>query len=136
MLNFMEQTLKKGMLDLNNMSRDTKNYLYSCYFSSKTNLNMSLEDKLELYFLICFLTFNLNKRFPDKFKNSQDVLLNYIYDGNSIGDQGMIEYIEGLGIVCDDLLWGVEPKTTPSQYKNSSEVKDRIKELISQWLPF
>lgn len=135
-MNYMGMTKQSsGTINLENMSIDTKRFLYSSYFSSKTNTSQSFDHKIELLTLLAYLTQQLKKRFPDKFKNSYDVLNNYILPGAhlEIADE---DYLSGLSIVCDDLIWGTNEILPPSQYSSSTEIKDRIKELISGWLPF
>lgn len=124
-----------GTIDLNNINLDTKRFLYSSYFSSKTNTSQSFSNKIELLTLLAYLTQQLKKRVPETFKNSYDVLYKYILVGMSL-EEADNDYLSGLSIVCDDLIWGTNDIEKPSNYSNSSEVKDRIKELISGWLPF
>lgn len=124
-----------GTIDLNNINLDTKRFLYNSYFSSKTNTSQSFSNKIELLTLLAYLTQQLKKRVPETFKNSYDVLYKYILVGMSL-EEADNEYLSGLSIVCDDLIWGTNDIEKPSNYSNSSEVKDRIKELISGWLPF
>jgi hypothetical protein len=122
-------------IDLNNMSLDTKRFLYNSYFSSKTNTSQSFEYKIEILTLLAYLTQQLKKRMPDTFKNAYDVLKNYVLVGVplELTDE---DYISGLSVVCDDLIWGTNDIEAPSKYSNSVEIKNRIKELISGWLPF
>ena len=135
-MNCTDMTKQSTMtIDLNNMSLDTKKFLYDSYFSSKTNTSQSFNHKIELLTLLGYLTQQLKKRVPDTFRNSYDVLKKYVLVGNIL-EQADEDYISGLSIVCDDLLYGVQDIDPPTQYSNSAEIKNRLKELISGWLPF
>ena len=127
---------KASTIDLSAITMNGKRDLYLQFFSSKTNTNQSFADKIELLTLLGFLTQELCKRKADTFKNSYDVLTKYIYPSGQLGEFGDEEYIQGVSIVCDDLIWGVNPIPKPEKYSTSTELRDRIKELISQWLPF
>lgn len=131
----MDMTKQSNLLDLNNISVDTLRYLYSIYFSSNTNTSGSFYDKIELLTLLSYLSQQLCKRMPDQFKNSLDVLNNYIYKGETL-DSGIKEYVVGLSVVCDDLLYGVNDLTPPTGYSSSLEIKNKIKTLINAWTPF
>lgn len=95
------------------------------------------EDKLELFYLICFLTQQLQKKDPVKYSKPINVL-EFLYskelkDENS--PKGFKDYICSLAIICEDLLYAVnEIKNTG--YKNSKEIILKIKQLIEQWIPF
>lgn len=117
------------------MDIDKMRFVYATYFSSKTNTSQSFYDKMELLTLLSYLTQQLKKRMPNDFKNAYDVLFNYVLKGQSL-EIADIDYLTGLSVVCDDLIWGTNEINPPSQYSNSAELKDRIKELISGWLPF
>lgn len=112
------------------------------WFSSKTNTNVSFKDKMELYTLICFLTQQMKKKDPVKYGDPIKVLSAiYQKDFAKIDEEtpitGENEYILGLGIVCDDLLYGTEDTIPlPAGFKNAQEIVSRIKQLIEQWLPF
>jgi len=127
---------KASTIDLSQITMNGKRDLYLQFFSSKTNTNQSFADKIELLTLLGFLTQGLCKRNPELFKNSYDVLTKYIYPNGQLGEFGDEEYIQGISIVCDDLIWGVNSIPKPDKYSSSTELRDRIKELISQWLPF
>lgn len=109
--------------------------IYIQLFSLGTNTNKSFDEKLELFYLISFLTFNMKQRNPDKFHNALDVLqtiYNKTFDEN-IGEDA---HLMKLSIICDDLIYGVETIKKPEGYTNAIEICDRIKYLVSQWMPF
>lgn len=95
------------------------------------------EDKMELFYLICFLTQQLQKKDPVKYSNPINVL-NFLFD-KKLKDEDTPEnfkdYIYSLGIICEDLLYAVEDIKNTG-YKNSKDIILRIKQLIEQWIPF
>lgn len=134
----MIKKLKPNMMDLNNMTLETKRGLYLQFFSSGSNSEQSFGIKIEVITLLCFLTQELNKRHPEEFKTAFDVLSKYVFkDQNAFASEcGWVSYMEGLSIICDDLLFGVSELEKPENYSSASEVKNRIKEIIAEWLPF
>lgn len=119
------------MIDLNE-----RRALFAQYFSSGTNLEDSFAIKLEVLTLLSFLTQELGKRYPDEFKNAYDVLSKYVYKDAVLDTSSWVAYIESLSIICDDLLFGCNPIPKPDKYTSAIEVKNRIKEIIAEWLPF
>lgn len=124
------------MMDLNNVDLSTKRYLFANYFSSGTNSENSFGIKIEVLMLLCFLTQELCKRCPDDYKNTYDVLTKFVYNNTVMEPCGWTSYIEALSVVCDDLMFGCESIPKPTKYSSASEVKNRIKEIIAEWLPF
>ena len=135
-MNYMVMTSKLTNIDLSAITYDTKVLLYANYFSSKSNTEQSFANKIELITLLCFLTQVLMKAKPEVFKNTIDVLKKYIFAEEPIGLNSSEEYVEGLSIICDDFLYGVNPIEKPEKYKTTLEIRQRIKELIQNWLPF
>lgn len=117
---------------------ENRRMLFIQFFSLGVNSTQSFDDKLELIHLLSFLTYSLQKRDPEKYKSSYDVLLKVLnYDPFEDGSEnGYVAFLESLSIICDDLLNGVEIISKPEKYHSGSEVADRINNLISQWLPF
>lgn len=127
--------LKKGLIDLNNLTEGMKVQLYATCFSSMTNTASSFEHKIELLQLICILTQKMKKAFPDDFKSAKDVLLKYVYQNQPIENYGDKEYVTSLWIICDDLLYGVDEIPVPETYHSPKEIRNKIIELIAEWLP-
>lgn len=132
----MTKVSKNGIIDLNNVSIGTKEYIFSTLFSTKTNTAHSFEHKIELITLICYLTQQLKKRFPEEFRTVNDTIFKFVYKGINIDNYGDQEYIVGITILCEDLLYGVSDINKPEKYNSAGEVKDRIKELFEEWMPF
>ena len=121
---------------MDELTPDSKSSFYSSFFSSGIYAGGNFEHKIELYTLVCFLSFQLQKRFPDKFKSTLDTFTNYIYKDLDTTNSGFYDHIVGMSIVCDDLLWGSTEIKAPVQFKSALEVKDRIIELMAEWQPF
>lgn len=131
----LTKPLKSKLIDLNNMTEGMKEQFYLTFFSSQTNTASSFDHKLELLRLVCILTQKLKKGFPDEFCGAKDVLLKYVYQNQPIELYGDREFITSLWIKCDDLLYGVDEITVPEQFKNTRDIRERILELIAEWLP-
>ncbi|MDO4465528.1 MAG: hypothetical protein Q4C49_00760 [Bacillota bacterium] len=111
-----------------------KKSIYTRYFSSGNNTFQSFDNKMELLTLICFLTQKMSKKDPEKYPNAKAVLDMIFKDSIDWADS---DYVIGLSIVADDLLFGtVTEIKNPGEYKNAKEIVSRIKELIEQWMPF
>lgn len=113
-----------------------KQELYSANFSIGTMTTEKFEDKIELLTLVCFLS-NLmqTKKGPFEYPNTLKVLEKVI-ERKITSTTGEDNFLQGLSIVCDDLLYRVKDVPKPSGYTNASQIVDRIKELLSQWCPF
>ena len=130
-MKFMD-TIKNPFKDL---SIQRKEDVFMQLFSLGTNTNASIDDKFELLYLICFLSFKMRERDPEKFKSPLNVL-QHLY-GRSFSDQtGEDSYLTNLAIVCKELLFGVNEIKKPEGFTNVSEICARIKDLVNQWMPF
>ena len=104
-------------------------------FSMGTNTNASIDDKFELLYLICFLSSKMKERDPEKFKKPLNVL-QHLY-GRTFSDQtGEDSYLISLAILSNELLYGVTDIKKPEGFTNMGEICARIKDLVSQWMPF
>jgi len=118
------------------MTIEGLNIAYSQSYSLGTNTTASLPEKFELLSLICYLTSIMKQKDSDKFKSARDVLEHLYGRKFALSTSGTDDYVIRLGIICDDLLYGVNPPPKPGDFKNASEIVSRIKDLISQWMPF
>lgn len=123
------------MLSPNNsgISYQDKKNMYTRYFSSGNNTTQSFNDKMELLTLICFLTQQMKKKDSEKYTCAKDVLDMIFKDSLEWSDS---DYVIGLGIVADDLMFGTNEISKPANYNNAKEIVNRIKELVEQWMPF
>lgn len=122
-----------GLFDLNDLTVDNKRYLYNYCFSLGTNTVQKFEHKLELMTLLCGLTQQMQKHFPGDWKNSWEVLKDFVYQ-DKILEFGEDNFLSGLSILCDDLMYGVDEIQLP--FKTAKETKARIRDLVAEWLPF
>ena len=117
------------------LSIQEKEDVFMQLFSMGTNTNASIDDKFELLYLICFLSSKMKERDPEKFKKPLNVL-QHLY-GRTFSDQtGEDSYLISLAILSNELLYGVTDIKKPEGFTNMGEICARIKDLISQWMPF
>lgn len=122
--------------NLSELTIEDKRFIFTRCFSSGTNVEGDFGMKFELIALTCFLSQELQKRFPDQFKNTLDVFDHYIFTPQIDKSSGMGTYIIGLSILCDDLMFGCNEIEKPEEYKSALEVKNRIVQIINSWMPF
>lgn len=118
------------------LSNKDKEDIYVQLFSLGTNVDMDLDKKLELLRLICYLTQQMKKRFPDKYRKPIDVLQNIYNREFTSGGIGEDSYLIALSIICDDLMYGINEISKPSGFSNAKDICIKIKELADQWMPF
>lgn len=117
------------------LSIQNKEDIFTQLFSMGTNTNASINDKFELLYLICFLSFKMKERDPEKFKKPLNVL-QHLY-GRTFSDQtGEDSYLISLAILSNELLFGITDIKKPEGFTNVSEICARIKDLVNQWMPF
>lgn len=117
------------------LSIQGKEDVFMQLFSMGTNTNASIDDKFELLYLICFLSSKMKERDPEKFKKPLNVL-QHLY-GRTFSDQtGEDSYLISLAILSNELLYGVTDIKKPEGFTNMGEICARIKDLVSQWMPF
>ena len=117
------------------LSIQGKEDVFMQLFSMGTNTNSSIDDKFELLYLICFLSSKMKERDPEKFKKPLNVL-QHLY-GRTFSDQtGEDSYLISLAILSNELLYGVTDIKKPEGFTNMGEICARIKDLVSQWMPF
>ena len=124
------------------MDFEKRKLTHEMLFSTGVMSNLSLEDKLELYQLICFFSFQLHNLNPDKYKTTLDVLdeiLGKQVDRSSTANSIDI-ILQTISLICDDFLYSVKEVKKPEKYANEEKVGNiiaaRIRELINQLLPF
>lgn len=132
----MTETTRTPGVTINEMNARTyadKKLIFDRYFSSGNNTNQSFSDKIELLTLICYLTQQLAKRNPEKYKTTKDTL-DMVFE-NSIDWAGS-DYIDGLAIISEDLMFGTTEIEKPAGFSNGKEIVARIQDLVNQWQPF
>ena len=97
-------------------------YFTLSYLGSGTN-------KLALISLVCHLTNVLKAKKPDM------TCWTLLYQLNkSIGEPIDDTSLKGIAILCEDMLYGTTE--FPTFGLKDKEIPEKIKELISNWLPF
>lgn len=105
--------------------------LYNKYFSLG-NLNISLEKKLALIAMICFITHNINKnKDPLNQVSCYQVICKI---GKEFPDEIHNDFFKALGVICEDFMYGckefptfgIDPKAMPKE----------ILKILSSWMPF
>lgn len=117
------------------MEYNTKKTNYYANIHLGTMTTGRFEDKLELIKLICFMTQNLNKKDPVKYKDTISILSMLYEKELNANNEAFKDYLYSLSIICEDFLYGVDNIVNPG-FKDSKEIIIRIKQLIEQWIPF
>lgn len=108
--------------------KDLEQY-YKEYFSLE-GLQCDLSNKFALISLICFLTKQARQKNPDV--TCYQVIMKII-DGEE--SQHNMKFIRGLSIVCNDIMKHSNEFLT-FDLKTSKSMVNKIKEILSTWLPF
>lgn len=123
--------------NLTQMTFNEKKAIFDQLFSSGNNTTAKFSHKIELLNILCCLTQQLRKKDPVKYKSTADVLEVITHESVKQPTSSIGNYLSGLAIVCDDLLFGVTEQIKISDnLKTGAEAAARTKELIAQWLPF
>lgn len=119
------------VMDLASCSYEDARAIYHKYFSLG-NLNLSLESKLALVGMICYITHSINK--------SKDILNKVTcYQvickiGKDFPDEIHQEFFKSLGVICEDFMYGckefptfgIDPKVMPKE----------VLKMLNSWMPF
>ena len=123
---------------------DSIKFMQANYFSTGSNNAASFTQKLEMIKLIAFLTQVMNKKNPEKYSSSLDVL-SAIFNVNlsDVNESKLCynisaEHVRSFDLICDDLLWGTtEELKAPEGITNAKEIKDKIITYFTdEWTPF
>lgn len=114
-------------------SYELKKTVFVNNFSLGGITTSNFNDKIEIIVLLCFLYQQLHKRDPKKFTSVINVIDAIFTESQHKPFQN---YLEGLAVLCEDLLFGVKEIEKPGDFKNSQEIINRIKTIASQWMPF
>lgn len=113
-------------------------------YETGSNTSCSYKRKLEIIYLICFLTQKMRRKDSKKYPDCITVLgaifnidLNNEEDIKSRCDNSG-NYIKAYGLICDELLWGTNDELEkPEGITNANEIKDIIiKYFADEWTPF
>lgn len=109
----------------NNIKYNNLKDIFSTYLSLST-LGTDFSTRLALVSLICYLYNNLKTKIPD---------ITYWTLVYKLG-KGMIpeEMLKGLSILCEE--FGTNCKEFPTFGIEDKKIPARVKEILSNWLPF
>lgn len=110
---------------MQNLSYKELKDFYSDNFSLG-HLNTDINSKFALISLICYLTEKMKSKYPN---------VSYYQVVYKLA-HGLIpeESINGLSIICSDFSYGCT--SFPTFGIPDKEIPSKIKEILSQWLPF
>ena len=111
-------------------SYDELRTIYQEYFSMK--YACSLEDKLALVGLICYLTNKLRMKHPDI--TCWEVISKIACKEGNYTDE-YVQSLRGLSIICEDFMYGVS-KFSKFGFENDKEIVKKVKEILDKWVPF
>lgn len=89
-------------------------------------LNTDINSKFALISLICYLTYELQKKNPD--------VTHYQIIRKIAGTDIPEDFIKGLAVVCSDFSYGCNK--FPTFGIEDKKIPSKIKELLSSYLPF
>lgn len=118
-------------MGLLNCSYEKTRAIFTKYFSLG-NLNTSLENKLALIAMICYITHSINK--------SKDILNQVTcYQvickiGKDFPDEVHYDFFKALGAICEDFMYGC--KEFPTFGIDPKEMPKEVLKLLNTWLPF
>ena len=118
---------------------DQKTYVYNSYFGLATNTAASYNSKMELLHAVCFLQQRMHAKDPKKYSNCLSLLqIVFGKEFQQADSPGEDNFLIGLSIICDDLLWGTNDELkAPADCKTLKDVKDKIiKYVKEEWMPF
>lgn len=118
-------------MDLTECSYTKARSIYNEYFSTG-NLNTSLENKLALIAMICFVTNHVNKKKDTLHKvTCYDIICKI---GKDFPSEVHQDFFKALGVICDDLMYGSEE--FPTFGINPKDMPKEILKLLNTWMPF
>ena len=103
---------------------------YYCTYFTMSTVNGTLEDRLALIGLICFLTNSARKKNPDA--TCWQVINKVI---PNVGDKHYNTFLRGLSIICSVFMRNCS-KFDSMGFKTSKEIIDKINSIINLWTPF
>ena len=103
---------------------------YATYYSL-AGLNTSLENKFGLISLICFLTKQAKRKNPDV---TCWQVIRKITE-NDLPSKDLELFHRGLSIICEDFMQHTTDFLT-FDMKTSKDMINKIREILSTWLPF
>lgn len=123
--------IEEVVFSLNNMSYLDKQEVFNRVFSLGKFSTIDLNEKLVLVSLVALVTQQMRSKQPEL--TPLQVLLKLT--GQIKDNSGYYQFLEGLACLVEDALFGCS-KIDPCGCKTSAEIINKIKEILSTWLPF
>lgn len=128
----MDRTkIENAVFILNNLSYLDKQEVFNRVFSLGKFSSIDLNEKLVLVSLVALVTQQMRTKQPDI--TPLQVLLKLT--GQIKDNSSYYQFLEGLACLVEDALYGCS-KIDPCGCKTSTEIINKIKEILSTWLPF
>ena len=116
---------------LNNLDYYDKHSVYQKVFSLGNLVSDDMNEKLVLISLVALVTQKMREKDPT---NNPLKLLMQI-TGQIKDNSFFYQFLESLSIIVEDFMYGCK-KFDPCGLKSSQEIINRIKEILSTWVPF
>ena len=116
---------------LNNLDYYDKHSVYQKVFSLGNLASDDMNEKLVLISLVALVTQKMREKDPT---NNPLKLLMQI-TGQIKDNSFFYQFLESLSIIVEDFMYGCK-KFDPCGLKSSQEIINRIKEILSTWVPF
>jgi hypothetical protein len=117
---------------ITNATYDDKRTIYSSLFSSGTQTSGKMSNKLALISLISLVSQKMS--IDNKTVTPKDVIEKIVAHTLNPND-AFDHYLIGLSIICDDMMFGVTDISALG-LTSSTDIINKIKELLAEWLPF
>lgn len=118
--------------ELNELSFEEKSRIYTIVYGFGTISSINITDKLVLISLIGLSSYKLKEKNPDM--TTLDFLIT-ITKADKKKDAHFYNFLENLSILVDDLSYATKKFDTCGM-KSSTEIINKIKEILETWLPF
>lgn len=116
---------------LNNLDYYDKHSVYQKVFSLGNLASDDMNEKLVLISLVALVTQKMREKDPTN--NPLKILMQIT--GQIKDNSFFYQFLESLSIIVEDFMYGCK-KFDPCGLKSSQEIINRIKEILSTWVPF
>lgn len=124
-------TIADAIYAMDNLNYKDKQSVYSKFFSTGFLASKDMNEKLVLISLLALTTSKMREKDPTI--NPLKIMMKITgqIEDNSI----FYQFLEGLSIITEDFMYGCT-KFDPCGLTSSQDIINRIKEILSSWLPF
>ena len=116
---------------LNNLDYYDKHSVYQKVFSLGNLASDDMNEKLVLISLVALVTQKMREKDPTN--NPLKILMQIT--GQIKDNSFFYQFLESLSIIVEEFMYGCK-KFDPCGLKSSQEIINRIKEILSTWVPF